>query len=182
MAVAPMRELAVHAIYGAVESQHDDGFGFRVDDPVLGNACLGVLLAFRFQFPLPILFIVADDFHHKVGTLRLMVRIGNTARLEKGNVRIAVLAGPQADGQRCEEYLAGMHGRGAGFQQEKEVAYDPLMKRTRHGEHLDLAVRKFHEPPGPLLQCQILAFRPLPLQGKEQCDGPRRSARLGGRR
>ena len=49
----PRPELAMHMIGRAFECQHKDRFGFRVDDPVFGNAGLGIFLAFRFQVASP---------------------------------------------------------------------------------------------------------------------------------
>ena len=172
----------MQSIGGAVEGQHGNRFGFGVDDPVLGNPCLGILFAFRVQVPPPVLFTVADHFHHKVGALRLIVRIGNAARPEQRDVWIAILAGPQANGQRREEHLTPTGCRDKGLQKAKQIAHDSLMKRVRHGKHLDFAVGEFDKSPASLLQRQVFALRPLPLQGEEQRDGPRRGSRLGGRR
>ena len=79
-------ELTVDAVLVFVEDQHADRFRLRVNDPVFGNAGLGVLAPLRLQVPGPVLFVIADDFDYQVSAFGLSMRIRDAARLEIGNV------------------------------------------------------------------------------------------------
>ena len=88
------REFALDAIGGPVEDLHKDRLGLGVDNPVFGDARLGILAAFGNQVPLPVLLALIDDLHREIGSLGLAARIGDAPRLEKNNVRVAILACP----------------------------------------------------------------------------------------
>jgi hypothetical protein len=54
----------------AVQDQDADLSQLSVDDPMLGNAGLGVPVALRDQVALAVALAFAHHFHHEVGALR----------------------------------------------------------------------------------------------------------------
>src|SRR5205085_10579512 len=100
-------ELPVNIVHLPAEREHQNPLLQGIDDPVLRNSRASVLMAFRDQIAFPILRIRADDFHHQVRTVPVLLMAAvRVLDLHEQDVRLAVLPRPEADGTRSEKHLS----------------------------------------------------------------------------
>ena len=100
-----------------VQTQYGNPFVAGIDDPVFGDAGLGVLLAFLLEVAPAVFGPAADDFHYQIGALPEFVAYPIRMFLEhKNDVRFADRSGPELDPDAGEQYGPQVADGGKGQQ------------------------------------------------------------------
>src|SRR5438128_5108650 len=89
-------ELAMGHVASSFQTQHVDCLEPRIDNPVLRDACAGIVGALPDQITLPIFRITTYDLHDEIGSLPVL--LGDAALVlaeHEGGVRFANLFRPQ---------------------------------------------------------------------------------------
>jgi hypothetical protein len=144
------------------EGQYGDLAKLGVDDPVFGDSGLGILLAFSRQVAAASFVARANDLHHQVGTLPVIV--GDAVgmfRVHEHDVGLSVLSGPETDAYPYKENFAEIpcgHEQLQGVEQERG---DPLMTYRENWQELEKTVGKLQPAVGFELEVLALAISAL---------------------
>jgi O-acetyl-ADP-ribose deacetylase (regulator of RNase III) len=155
-------EHAILSVGFALKHQHADRSVKRVDNPVFGDACLGIVK--RLLVSIAFRPVWANDFDNQISTKPILILIAwILGILEHQDIWLAKLPRPHLHPQRSEENLAASwpQQQQQHFIQERE---DDLMITRRHREHLDHAIGKLNEMVRLAGQFEVLLDTPQTLQ------------------